>query len=214
MKRVRKVLDRGRPAAVIDLHSANQYNPRDGFTNSANLYLEHFPYLNRLWFGEYFDPESPPDFWFIEMSGIPYGLMGEMLQNGGNRWRGMLYGMTSRMPYDGNDPSPVWKAWDEFRIQESDMIGYWSPRCPVKTDHKEVLATAYVRRGATLISLASWAQGDVDIRLSVDWRALGIDPSKAMLTAPAMEGFQPAAQFKPMDPIPIAKGKGWLLIIS
>ena len=105
MKRVRKVLDRGRPAAIIDLHSANQYNPRDGFTNSANLYLEHFPYINRLWFGEYFDPNSPPDFWFVEMSGIPYGLMGEMLQDGGNRWRGMLYGMTSRMPYDGNDPS-------------------------------------------------------------------------------------------------------------
>jgi hypothetical protein len=214
MKRVRKVLDRGRPAAIIDLHSANQYNPRDGFTNSANLYLEHFPYLNRLWFGEYFDPESPPDFWFIEMSGIPYGLMGEMLQDGGNRWRGMLYGMTSRMPYGGNDPSPTWKVWDEFRIQESDMIGYWSPRCPVKTDHKDVLATAYVKRGTTLISLASWAQGDADIRLSVDWRALGIDPAKAKLTAPAMEGFQPAAQFKPTDPIPVPKGKGWLLIVS
>jgi hypothetical protein len=52
MKRVRKVLDRNRPDALIDLHSANQYNVRDGFGSSANLYLEHFPYLNRLWFGE------------------------------------------------------------------------------------------------------------------------------------------------------------------
>ncbi len=43
MKRVRKVLDRNRPAPLIDLHSANQYNPRDGFVSSANLYLEHFP---------------------------------------------------------------------------------------------------------------------------------------------------------------------------
>ena len=58
MKRVRKILDRGRPGALIDLHSANQYNPRDGFASSANLYLEHFPYLNRLWFGEYFDYNS------------------------------------------------------------------------------------------------------------------------------------------------------------
>ena len=48
MKRVRKVLDRNRPAALIDLHSANQYNPRDGFASSANLYLEHFPYLDRF----------------------------------------------------------------------------------------------------------------------------------------------------------------------
>ena len=214
MKRVRKVLDRGCPAAIIDLHSANQYNPRDGFTNSANLYLEHFPYINRLWFGEYFDPDSPPDFWLVEMSGIPYGVMGEMLQDGGNRWRGMLFGMTSRMPYDGNDPSHIWKVWDDFGIQGSDMIGYWSPRCPVKTDHKDVLATAYVKRGKALISLASWAPEDVAVRLTIDWRALGIDPAGAALTAPEVSGFQPAARFDPNAPIPVPKGKGWLLEIG
>ena len=214
MKRVRKVLDRGSPEAVIDLHSANQYNQRDGFTNSANLYLEHFPYINRLWFGEYFDPNSPPDFWFIEMSGIPYGLMGEMLQDGGNRWRGMIYGMTSRMPYGGNDPGPIWKVWDDFRIQESDMIGYWSPRCPVKTGNKDVLATAYVAKGRTLVSIASWAADDVSVRLSIDWSALGLNPAAARLRAPAVRDFQPAAQFNPTDPIPVPKGKGWLLIIE
>jgi hypothetical protein len=214
MKRVRKVLDRARPSAIIDLHSANQYNPRDGFTNSANLYLEHFPYINRLWFGEYFDPNSPADFWFIEMSGIPYGLMGEMLQDGGNRWRGMVYGMTSRMPYDGNDPSPIWKVWDDFKIQESDMIGYWSPRCPVKTDSKDILATAYVKQGKALISIASWAPDDANVRLSIDWRALGIDPARATLTAPEVNGFQPAVKFNPNESISVPKGKGWLLIIS
>jgi hypothetical protein len=214
MKRVRKVLDRGRPAAIIDLHSANQYNPRDGFTNSANLYLEHFPYINRLWFGEYFDPNSPPDFWFIEMSGIPYGLMGEMLQDGGNRWRGMVYGMTSRMPYDGNDPAPVWKVWDDFKIQDSDMIGYWSPRCPVKTGNKDVMATAYVKTGKTLVSIASWAQEDLNVRLSIDWPALGIDPARATVTAPEVKDFQPAAKFGPNEPITVPKGKGWLLIIA
>ena len=71
MKRVRKVLDRHRPDALIDLHSANQYNVRDGFASSANLYLEHFPYLNRLWFGEYFDYNSAPDYWLTEISGHP-----------------------------------------------------------------------------------------------------------------------------------------------
>jgi hypothetical protein len=214
MKRVRKVLDQGRPAAVIDLHSANQYNPRDGFTNSANLYLEHFPYINRLWFGEYFDPNSAPDFWFIEMSGIPYGLMGEMLQDGGNKWRGMIYGMTNRMSYGGNDPSPLWKVWDDFRIQESEMFGYWSPRCPVKIGHKDVLATAYVGKGKSLVSIASWAAEDVDIRLSIDWKALGINPAAATILAPEVRDFQPAAVFNPDDPIPVQKGKGWLLIIQ
>jgi hypothetical protein len=39
MKRLRKILDRNKEGALIDLHSANQFNPRDGFANSANLYL-------------------------------------------------------------------------------------------------------------------------------------------------------------------------------
>lgn len=89
MKRIRKIMNRTNPGAMIDLHSANQYNERDGFANSANLYLEHFPYLDRLWFGEYFNYDFPPEFWLIEVSGIPYGLMGEMLEGGGNPWRGM-----------------------------------------------------------------------------------------------------------------------------
>jgi len=214
MKRVRKVLDRNRPGSLIDVHSANQYDPHDGFGSCANVYLEHFPYINRLWFGEYFDPNSPPDFWLTELSGIPYGLMGEMLQDGGNRWRGMLYGMTARMAYDGNDPSPIWKVWDDFKIQESEMFGYWSPRCPVKTDNKDVLATAYVGRNKSLISLASWAAEDVQVRLSVDWRALGIDPAKAVFIAPEVRDFQPAARFQPDAPIPVSKAKGWLLILA
>ena len=214
MKRVRKVLDRARPGSLIDFHSANQFNPNDGFGSCANVYLEHFPYVNRLWYGEYFDPNSPPDFWLTELSGIPFGVMGEMLQDGGNRWRGMLYGMTSRMSYQGNDPSPIWKVWDDFKIQDSEMFGYWSSRCPVKTDHKDVLVTAYVGRNKTLVSLGSWAAGDVPVRLTVDWRALGIEPTKAGLTAPEIAEFQPAARFSLNDPIPVPKGKGWLLIIA
>jgi hypothetical protein len=214
MKRVRKVLDRGNPGALIDFHSANQFDPNDGFGSCANVYLEHFPYLDRLWFGEYFKPDSPPDFWLVEMSGIPFGLMGEMLQDGGNRWRGMLYGMTSRIPYDGNDPSPIWKVWDQFKIQDSRMMGYWSPRCPVKTGSTNILATVYVGRGRSLISIASWAAADEPVRLSFDWQALGLDPTKTVLTAPEIAGFQPAAHFKPGDSIPVPKGKGWLLYVE
>lgn len=214
MKRLRKILDRGREGAMIDLHSANQYNTRDGFTNSANLYLEHFPYINRLWFGEYFDYNSAPDFWMVEVSGIPFGLMGEMLQDGGNPWRGMVYGMTNRLPWAG-DPSPLWKAWDEFGIKKSAMMGYWSPNCPVETGHKDVLATAYVIEGQrTLVALAGWAKEPVKCKLSIHWKTLGLDPAKVKLTAPAIKDFQSAAAFKPGDPIPIEPGKGWLLVIE
>ena len=214
MKRVRKVLDRNRPGALIDLHSANQYNIRDGFASSANLYLEHFPYLNRLWFGEYFDYNgSGPDYWLVELSGIPFGLMGEMLQDGGNPWRGMVFGMTARLPWAG-DPRPLWRVWDEFGISESEMIGWWVNGNPVKTGNRDVLATSYVKRGGSaLIALASWAEQPVDVRLAIDWKKLGLDPKKATLLAPAIDKFQDAAQFKPGDPIRVEPGKGWLLIL-
>lgn len=213
MKRVRKILDRNREGALIDLHSANQFNPRDGFASSANLYLEHFPFINRLWFGEYFDYNSSPDYWLVEISGIPFGLMGEMLQDGGNPWRGMIYGMTSRLPWAG-DPKPIWKVWDDFGMLETEMIGYWSEDCPVRTDHPDVLATVYTKENRALIALASWASDPVTCRLEIDWEALGLNPGSAQMKAPAIENFQEAAFFKPIERIPVEPGKGWLLILE
>jgi hypothetical protein len=213
MKRVRKILERNRPEPLIDLHSANQFNPRDGFANSANLYLEHFPYIDRLWFGEYFDYNESPDFWMVEVSGIPFGLMGEMLQDGGNAWRGMLFGMTSRLPWAG-DPTSLWNVWDEFGIEQSRMIGYWVERCPVKTDHKKVLATVYQKEDNVLISLASWAEKDVDVKLKIDWEALGMEKESAGLKAPLIKDFQESAVFDPNQKIPIPQAKGWLLLLK
>jgi hypothetical protein len=213
MKRLRKILDRNKEGALIDLHSANQFNPRDGFANSANLYLEHFPFIDRLWFGEYFDYDDPPDFWLVEVSGIPFGLMGEMLQDGGNPWRGMLYGMTARMPWSGN-PAPLWDFWDAFGMETAEMIGYWSPSCPVKTDQEDILVTAYVKKDKVLISLASWAQEHADCRLLIDWKSLELEASESQLEALPIEGFQEHALFEPDEPIPVEAGKGWLFILG
>ncbi|MEO5944998.1 MAG: glycoside hydrolase domain-containing protein, partial [Ferruginibacter sp.] len=216
MKRIKRVLTKDGHPGIIDLHSANQYNKNDGFNNSANLYMEHFPYLNRLWFGEYFDYEkNGPDFFLTEVSGIPFGLMGEMLQDGGNAWRGMIYGMTNRMPWSDNaDPRPIWKVWNDFGMTGSKMIGYWVDGCPVKTDNEKVLATVYKKDGSALISIASWADADVDVQLLIDWKKLGLDPSKATITAPEIKNFQPAKTFGMNEKIRVGKGKGWLLIIK
>jgi len=213
MKRVRKVLDRNREGAIIDLHSANQYNKNDGFASSTNLYLEHFPYINRLWFGEYFNYNSEPDYWLTEISGIPYGLMGEMLQDGGNAWRGMIFGMTARLPWAG-DPTSVWNIMDNFGIQGSRMIGYWVPDCPVKTDNPKVICTVYQKDKKSLIALASWDKEKTDVKLAIDWKSLGISADKAVLTAVEAKGFQSAATFSPDQKIPVEPGKGWMLIIE
>ncbi|MFT3703703.1 MAG: DUF6067 family protein [Agriterribacter sp.] len=216
MKRIKRVLTQNMHPGIIDLHSANQYNKSDGFNNSANLYMEHFPYLNRLWFGEYFDYENnSPDFFLTEVSGIPFGLMGEMLEKGGNPWRGMIYGMTNRMPWNtNNDPRPIWKVWDEFGMQDATMLGYWSDNCPVKTSNNKVLATVYKKDKAALVSLASWDSIDTKCTLQIDWNKLGIDAAKATISAPDITGFQQAATFKASDSIAVEKNKGWLLLIK
>ena len=178
--------------------------------------MEHFPYLNKLWFGEYFDYEkSKPDFFLTEVSGIPFGLMGEMLQDGGNAWRGMVYGMTNRIPWnEQSDPRAIWKVWDDFGMKGSEMIGYWSENCPVKTNNEQVLATVYRKKGRAMISIASWADEDVRVKLVIDWKRLGIDPLTARLTAPDVSHFQTGRTFKVDEELPVEKGKGWLLIIN
>jgi hypothetical protein len=220
MKRIKRVLTQNNHPGIIDLHSANQYNKNDGFNNSANLYMEHFPYLNRLWFGEYFDYEkSPPDFFLTEVSGIPFGLMGEMLEGGGNPWRGLIYGMTNRMPWSENaDPRPIWKIWDEFGMKGTAMIGYWSQNCPVKTGDEKVLATVYKKKGSAMISIASWADTDVDVALEIKWEKLGIDPAKAVVVVPDIKNFQSTRAINidkgMIDKLHIEKGKGLLLIVK
>ena len=159
--------------------------------------------------------KNKPDFFLTEVSGIPFGLMGEMLQDGGNAWRGMIYGMTNRMPWSDNaDPRPIWKVWDDFGIKGSEMIGYWSENCPVKTTDSKVLATVYKKNGTALVSVASWADSDVEVELKIDWVKLGIDPSKATIVAPEIKNFQPAKTFSATDRITVAKNKGWLFIIK
>ena len=216
MKRIKRVLTQDGHPGIIDLHSANQYDKSDGFNNSANLYMEHFPYLNRLWFGEYFDYENnSPDFFLTEVSGIPFGLMGEMLQGGGNPWRGMIYGMTNRMPWSDNaDPGPIWKVWDNFGMKGTKMIGYWVENSPVKTSNPDVPVTIYKKDRKVLASIASWAKEDTNVKMLINWKALGIDPAKATITAPEVKNFQHARKFKRGENIPVEKSKGWLLVIK
>jgi hypothetical protein len=213
MKRVRRVMDEAKPGCLIDFHSGNNYAYMDNRVSPAAQYMEHFPYIDSLWFGEMYDYNETPDYWLVEVSGIPFGLYGEMLQGGGNPWRGMLYGMTNRLGW-GGDPRSIWKLWDDFGIKDAKMIGYWDSACPVQTDNKDVLATAYVKPGKTLISLASWAKEPAKIKLTVDWKALGIDMRKAQLTAPAIQGLQDATELQWSGEIPVEPAKGWLLILE
>ena len=68
--------------------------------------------------------------------------------------------------------------------------------------------------GKWLVALASWAPVATDVKLDIDWNALGIDPHRARIEAVPIEGFQPARTFAIGAAIPVEPGKGWLLRVQ
>ena len=212
VKRIRKVLDSEKPGCLLDLHS------NTGFSKGpVNQYAEYFPYIDKIWFGESFlYDRMTPENWLVETSGIPFGLMGDMLQGGGNRWLGMVYGMTVRHPWTTEgvtcDPRPVWEIWDKFGIENSAMKGYWEKDCPVSTNNPDVLATVYQKQGELLISVGNWAEKPTEFLFHFDWKALGLDPAKSVLRAPYIKDFQQERVFRIDESISVESKKGWLII--
>ncbi|MGF6832927.1 hypothetical protein QF015_001092 [Paenarthrobacter sp. TE4293] len=214
MLRVRKVLERacgarGVDGPDIDLHSANQFTANDGYASSANLYMEQLPYVDRLWLGEYFDYDTTdPDYWLVELSGIPFGLMGEMLEGGGNPWRGMVFGMTGRAP--AVDNRPLWEFWSETGLEHGRMHGFWDPQAPIRTSHPDVRATTWLTDRGMVVALASWAGDTEHVRLIFDDGAA----ATSRINAPAIPGFQAAASYAPGDAITLEPRRGLLLTIG
>lgn len=168
MRRIRRVLDECRPGSLIDLHSWNHFEDKmgAGWGHNALLYAQLMPYLDSLWLGEGFDYEhTSAEYILVEISGIPFGLMSEMLQDGGNPWRGMLYGMTNRFPYQKQTPRPIWKLRDEFGFDAVEMIGFWDDALPVDTGNDKVKCTVYKNDAAQrmLICFASFADEPLEI---------------------------------------------------
>lgn len=197
----------------IKFHSGNNYDFADWHCNVLLQYAEHLPYITDLWIGEGFDYDMPPDYWLVEMSGIPFGLTSEMLEyeKGGNPWRGMLYAMDGRM----HPCAPhLWKVWDDLGIQDAQLLGYWEEDCPVKTNREDVLASVYRKKEEALIALASWSEEALDVNLAIDWEKLGFRPANTDLYAPAIEHFQAEARFDAADAIPVAPGRGWLFYLG
>lgn len=216
MMRARKILDRNRElqkrgGGLIDLHSWNESrDSRAGYANCALIFMESFPFVDRLWFGEGHPYDGPAEQTLAAISGIPFGSMGEMLQDGGNPWLGLTFGMTNRLGRHG-EPRPIWKLWDQFGIADAEFIGWWDTSSPVTASAPEVKATLWKRAGRTLIALGNFGDKPVQTTLQIDWRALGLDPTKASLYAPEMQNFQPEALYRPDGKISLAPKRGLAL---
>jgi len=213
LKRIRRVLEGNKEGCVIDLHS------NTWFSRGPSLqYTEFFPYLDKLWFGEGYEYDSmTPEEFLVESSGIPFGLTGDMLNHGGNRWLGMQYGMTLRLPWytdgDNCDPRPMWKLWDSFGIADSHMTGFWSDHPLVRTTDDDVKATIYIKDdGSALISLGNYSSEEKTVKIFLD-RSLTKNGSLRM-EAPGIENFQEAGSWEIWESLRIPAKKGKILLVK
>lgn len=214
VQRARKIIDKYRPEGRMDLHSWNHFNEWAGYTNCLNLYMDMLPYLDLVWIGEGRDYNRNPDHWLIEVSGIPFGLPGQMLEGGGNPWRGMVYGITNRAGWVKNPPHHLWKFFDEYKFSEREMIGYWDSSCPVRTDNPKIIASVFKGSEDLIIAVANWSDKDQACRLVIDLKALGTDSGASVLEIPFIEGFQESGTVAPGVPLMIEGGKGRLIVLK
>jgi len=92
----------------------------------------------------------------------------------------------------------------------------WNPSSPCGTNNSAVPVTVYVNDHAVCLALASWVTGETDdqgIIVNLDCERLGLKQDYTM-TSPAIEGFQPYAQYRAGKPIMIQPGKGRILVID
>lgn len=214
MKRSRKILDNNRPNARIDMHTWNHFNGMAGFACCLNLYMDLLPYYDQLWIGEGRSYDKSPDYWLIETAGIPFGLTSQMLQGGGNPWRGMVFGMTNRLGWYGDSPEYIWKFWDEYKFTEKEMIGFWDKDCPVKSDNPEITATIYKGNEQSIIAVANWTKNQQNGKLIIDWDKLNHEESKIKTIVPEIENFQTLTNFTITDKLSIKGGEGYLIVIE
>ncbi len=194
LQRARRVLDADGSERLIDIHSWNHNNEWAGYANSLHIYLELLPYVDRTWIGEGFSANNTHDFWLVEMSGIPFGLMSETL-DAHNIWRGMAFGMLPRLPWSGN-PVPMWKFWDDFGMKDATFIGYWDSCNPVQCESSEIKASLFRndKTRQTMVVLSNWS----DTEQPATFRFKGTQ-SPAVIT-PCIEGLQDGSDIQTIKP--------------
>ena len=214
LRRARKTIDRYRAEGRMDLHSWNHFNEYAGYANCLNMYMDLLPYFDLVWIGEGRDYSRMPDHWLIEVSGIPFGLPGQMLQGAGNPWRGMVYGITNRAGWDGEGPSSIWEFWDKFHIEDKKMVGYWDEQSPIKVNNSMIRATFYHGKTESIIAVANWDDKDQECAISLDWKRLGFNSRSYTVEQPFIKNYQNKGKVQSLKKLKIPAGKGFLMVLK
>lgn len=208
LKRARVLLDE-KNNCLVDLHTCNHFSKSNGYGNNANMYMELMPYIDTLWIGESFDYNKKPDFWLVEICGTPYGLSGEMLQDNGNPYRGMLFGITTRYPKDSNALVELWKFIIEYKLEDTEFWGFWNDQTPVKSDTDDIYCSLYKSENRLIIAVASWNDKNCDVKITLE----NYDIQDYKIYTPEIKYFQEHTLLDNLN-INIESAKGKIIVLE
>ena len=214
MQRARRILDRDGRRRLVDNHSWNHHDSRAGGGSTNLAFIDLYPYFDLLWRGEGFHNDTPPGFWLIERSGVAFGIAGEMLGRG-NPFRGLLFGMTDRWGWGGS-PAGLWKFFDEVKLGEMELVGWWDDECPVKVaGSSDVKASVWKGDGRAVLVVANFAKEPRKATFAFDAAKLGFDCAKAKWGRPGIAGVQKS--FAAPDftgPVEVPARGGFILVAN
>lgn len=87
------------------------------------------------------------------------------------------------MPTIGTDE--IWPIWDllDNWWTSSEFIPYWAEKAPAKAEGHQLFASTYLRKGKeALVVVGNWNYQPADTTVSIDYAALGLDPSHVRIT--------------------------------
>lgn len=178
LERAKKILDKN--GGLIDMHMWNHEEERAGDVSCTNLYCEIMPFLDNIWLGEgFYYKRYSPEYMLAEVSGIPYGLGGQMLEGGGDFYEGMLYAMNNRYGWGHKNAVEMYKLWDDFGIEKSNMFGYWHSKNPIVTNSEDVLTTVYVKDDSALLCVYNFSKHAKRFKFDINTELLGFEPASA-----------------------------------
>ena len=209
--RLARALTAGGSDYYLVFHTGDDFkNPwSEWHAAPAANYLEHLPFVTQLMWGECFWYDGPEGYWMTELAGLPFGIDNQFYPVPGPSYpfRTMLYASSECI---GQSAADVRAFWDRWGLNEQTRtMGYWDRNCPVTTNARDIFASVYVNEGKALICVGSWAKEPKLIRLSVDWKVLGLDPTQVKISVPDLGSVQqPQESLDITKPIRIEPGKG------
>jgi hypothetical protein len=179
-KRLWVIFRQTNPNATIDVHHGHAL-----VDSPISAHILCFPFNDSLWHGEGFDYDRfDPWAWLVEISGIPFNMPSEMLGGDDYVGRGMLFGIWPRHGWyrETDVPRRLWRFFDQFRIEEAPMHGWWEEEKGVTVDRPQTLVTAFChpRHGVLLAiatwhpPLAGWMEMTFDVSLLLNREVLGL----------------------------------------